>query len=210
MFTGDIDVTRLRSRSGLKWQLYDSDVLPAWVADMDFDIAQPIQTALERQLSNNDLGYPKGSLTPASGLHELFVNRVQSRFGWVIAHEQVEILNDVVQGIYLAIQALTESDEGVVIQTPIYPPFLHAVDETLRRDVLCPLEVGAVRYEIDFDRLEAALDPRTRMLLFCNPHNPTGRVFDQTELERIAEIACRHDLLIVSDEIHADLILGDE
>lgn len=209
MFKCDTDVVRLRSRSGMKWQLYDSDVLPAWVADMDFDIAEPIHNALERHLQNNDLGYPKGSLTVASGLHELFTSRVKSRFGWTVEREQVEILNDVVQGIYLAVQALTEPHEGVVIQTPIYPPFLHAVAETHRHGVLCPLEVGELRYEIDFDQLEADLNPQTRMLLFCNPHNPTGRVFDRGELERIAEIACRHDLLIVSDEIHADLILGE-
>lgn len=208
MFHDDINLTRLRRRTGEKWKRYAADVLPAWVADMDFDVAPPIRAALEQCVGNDDLGYPM--LRRRSGLHELFAERVAERFDWHIEPNQVEILNDVVQGIYICLQTMSAPGQGAVIQTPIYPPFLHAVDLTGRRSVLCPLDPGRTRFEIDFERLEAALDPDTRLLLFCNPHNPTGRVFDRTELERLAEIACRHDLVIVSDEIHADLVLGDQ
>ena len=208
MFHDDINITRLRRRTGEKWQHYDDDILPAWVADMDFDVAPPIRAALQRRLGNDDLGYPL--LKRRSGLHELFVERVAARFDWQVEPDQVEILNDVVQGIYICLQTMSAPGEGAVIQTPIYPPFLHAVDLTGRRGVICPLQAGDTRFEIDFDQLETSIDRTTRLLLFCNPHNPIGRVFDHGELERIAEIACQHDLVIVSDEIHADLVLADQ
>ena len=207
MFHDDIDLARLRRGTGEKWNHYADDVLPAWVADMDFDVAPPIRAALQQHLTDDDLGYPM--LKRRSGLHEMFVERVASRFDWDIKSDQVEILNDVMQGIYICLQTMSAHGEGVVIQTPIYPPFLHATALTNRCGILCPLEPGTTRFEIDFDRLQSALDRTTRLLLFCNPHNPTGRAFDREELERIAAIACRHDLVIVSDEIHADLVLND-
>ena len=208
MFHDDIDLTRVRRSTGEKWNRYADDVLPAWVADMDFDVASPIRAALQQHLTDDDFGYPM--LERRSGLHEMFVERVASRFDWDVEPDQVEILNDVVQGIYICLQTMSAPGESVVIQTPIYPPFLHATALTNRCGILCPLEPGTTRFEIDFDRLESALDRTTRLLLFCNPHNPTGRAFDREELERIADIACRHDLVIVSDEIHADLVLNDQ
>ncbi|MEE2981759.1 MAG: PatB family C-S lyase [Pseudomonadota bacterium] len=207
MFHADTNESKLRRRTGEKWKHYPADVLPAWVADMDFEIAPPIRAALDERLANVDLGYPM--LERRSGLHEMFAERIASRFGWQIDPVVVEVLNDVVQGIYMCLQTLSAEGEGAVIQTPIYPPFLRAVDLTRRRGILCPLEAGKSRFEIDFDRLESALDSSTRLILLCNPHNPTGRAFDREELERLAAIACRHDLVIVADEIHADLVLDD-
>lgn len=207
MFSADIDEARLRRRSGEKWRLYSADVLAAWVADMDFDVAPPIHAALAAQLGHRDLGYPLNQRR--AGLHEVFVERVAARFGWHIEPESVVVLNDVVQGIYICLQTMSEPGEGAVIQTPIYPPFLRAARETGRRGVLCPLAADVTGYTIDFDALEASLAPDVRLLLLCNPHNPTGRAFTRPELERLAELACRHDLVIVSDEIHADLVLDD-
>lgn len=207
MFEPDIDEARLRRRTGEKWRHYPADVLPAWVADMDFDIAPPIRAALASRLGNGDLGYPLNQRR--AGLHEVFAARVAARYGWHIEPESVAVLNDVVQGIYLCLQTMSEPGEGAVIQTPIYPPFLRAVELTGRRGVLCPLEPGERGFEIDFDALEAALGAGVRLLLLCNPHNPTGRAFTREELERLADLACRHDLVIVSDEIHADLMLDN-
>ena len=170
MFHADTNESKLRRRTGEKWQRYPADILPAWVADMDFEIAPPIRAALDERLANVDLGYPM--LERRSGLHEMFAERIASRFGWQIDPVAVEVLNDVVQGIYMCLQTLSAEGEGAVIQTPIYPPFLRAVDLTRRRGILCPLEAGKSRYEIDFDRLESALDSSTRLILFCNPHNP--------------------------------------
>lgn len=194
----------LRRRSSAKWRVYDADVIPAWVADMDFELAPPIRAALEAQVALGDLGYPQ--MYERSGLAELFCARAAARYDWQIEPSQLEFFSDVVQAIYLCLMTLTEPGDGVLIQTPIYPPFLHAVDETGRRALHCPLVPGASRYGIDFDALDAAAR-KARMLLLCHPHNPTGRAFTREELESLAEIAQRHDLVVVSDEIHADLML---
>ncbi len=203
----DINEAALRSRRGEKWQRYPADVLPAWVADMDFVAADPIRDAINERVAAGDLGYPQAHRD--TGLPELFAARVAARFGWSIDAGDVVIINDVVQGLYLGLTTLSDPGQGVVIQTPIYPPFLHAARETGRSAVLCPLVRGATRFEIDFDQLEAAIDGNTRVFMFCNPHNPCGRAFSRAELERIAELCCRHDLVILSDEIHADLVLDD-
>jgi cystathionine beta-lyase len=119
---------------------------------------------------------------------------------------RVEILTDVVQGMYVAVSQLSLPGDGIVVQTPIYPPLLGCVRALERRLVECPLELGEQGYRIDLAALEAALDERTRVLLLCNPHNPSGRVFTRDELTGIARIAQAHDLFVVSDEIHADLV----
>ena len=208
MALDDINEAQLRLRTGQKWSLYPSAVLPAWVADMDFAVAEPIRAALAARIENGDLGYPLP--VARSGIAELFVERVAARFGWHIDASAVVILNDVVQGLYLGLETLSAPGDGVIIQTPIYPPFLHAVAELGRRAVQCPLLAGSTRYEIDFEHLEAAIDGSTRVLMLCNPHNPTGRAFTRDELTRLAALACRHDLVVVSDEIHADLILAPQ
>lgn len=202
-----IDEATLRRRSGAKWSHYPANVLPAWVADMDYAVAEPIRAALAARVAHSDLGYPQG--LERSGLRELFAERMAARFAWQVSPAEVLVLADVVQGLYLCLHTLSAPGDGVVIQTPIYPPFLHATAETGRRAVLCPLRAGRLHYEIDFEQLEAAIDAGTRVLMVCHPHNPSGRAFTRDELERLAEIACRHDLVIVSDEIHADLMLDD-
>jgi len=194
----------LRRKTSAKWTVYPPDVVPAWVADMDFELAPPIRAALEAQLVRQDLGY--APMYERSGLAELFAARAARRYDWSIAPGDVDFFSDVVQGIYFALLALTNVGDGVLIQTPIYPPFLHAVDETGRRRVLCELVPGADRYEIDFDALDAAAAQST-LLLLCHPHNPSGRAYTRAELEGLAEIVLRHDLLVVADEIHADLML---
>ncbi|MCB1746680.1 MAG: pyridoxal phosphate-dependent aminotransferase [Gammaproteobacteria bacterium] len=197
----------LRQRRGEKWHHYPDDVLAAWVADMDFVVARPIRDALSARIAAADFGYPRAHR--ATGLPDLFAERVAKRFGWHIEARDVIILSDVVQGLYLALETLTARGDGVVIQTPIYPPFLHAAHETGRRAVHCPLVDDGEGYVIDFDQLEAAIDADTRLIMLCNPHNPSGRVFTRAELERIAALAVARDLVVVSDEIHADLVLDE-
>lgn len=198
-----LDLARLRRRRGEKWQLYPPDVLPAWVAEMDFPLAAPIRRVLEDALEADDLGYP---INPRPGdLPTVFAERMAARFGWRVDPQRVEVLTDVVQGLYVALDRFAAPGEGVVVQTPVYPPFLHAVRETGRRLVENPLVAGAARFELDLDGLRAALDPDTRVLLLCHPQNPTGRVFERRELEALAELVLRHQLVVVSDEIHADL-----
>jgi cystathionine beta-lyase len=131
------------------------------------------------------------------------------RFGWRVDPQRVEVLTDVVQGLYVALDRFAAPGEGVVVQTPVYPPFLHAVRDTGRRLVENPLVEGLARFAIDLDGLRAAIDPATRVLLLCNPQNPTGRVFERGELEALAELALRHELVVVADEIHADLVYAE-
>jgi cystathionine beta-lyase len=194
---------RLRARTGEKWRVYPPDVLPLWVADMDYPVAEPIRRRLHRAVGLSDLGYPMHPRP--TGLPEIFVERAARRLGWSVDPRRVELLSDVVQGMYVAIQAWSERGQGVVVQTPIYPPFLGSVRTLGRRLVEDRLVPGPAGYEIDFDRLRAALSRDTRLLLLCNPHNPTGRVFRRDELERLAELALAHDLVVVADELHGEL-----
>jgi cystathionine beta-lyase len=200
----DFDTSDLRARTGEKWHHYDSDVLAAWVADMDFPIAEPLQALLQQTADRTDVGYP---INPSpEGLPTVFAERAAERWGWAIDPPRIEVITDVVQGMYVAIETLSEPGDRMIVQTPIYPPFLKAVRELKRELLDAELVRGESRYEIDFDALRKAADGRTRMLLLCNPHNPTGRVFDRTELEGLAEIVLEHDLYVMSDEIHSDLV----
>jgi cystathionine beta-lyase len=200
----DLSIDRLRQRTGEKWTRYPDDALAAWVADMDFPVAAPIQRALQRSLDVGDLGYPHN---PSSAdLPSLFAERAAERWGWQLDPRSVEVLTDVVQGIFIGLLGYSDAGDGIVIQTPIYPPFLGAVQETGRRVTESPLVRGAERYEIDFDQLRAAVDPGSRVLLLCHPHNPTGRAFERAELEGLAELVLERDLVVISDEIHADLV----
>ena len=193
----------LRQRTGEKWQEYPPDVLPLWVADMDYPVAEPIRRRLQRALDVGDTGYP---LHPRpTRIPALFAERAQRRYGWRVEPRRIELISEVVQGMYVAIQQFSEPGEGVIVQTPIYAPFLGAVKNlgrTLLENALVETPQG---YRVDLDDL-AAKAKQARLLLLCNPHNPTGRVFGREELEAIAKIALEHDLVIVSDEIHADLV----
>lgn len=203
----DISEAALRTRRGEKWQHYPADVLAAWVADMDFVVAEPIRAAVSDRLASADLGYPAAHAS--TGLPEQFCERATTRFGWAIDPGDVLILSDVVQGLYVGLQTLSDPGDGVLVQTPIYPPFLHCVEENGRELRASALTAGARRWEIDFDHLRARIDERTRVLMLCNPHNPCGRAFERAELEALAALCCEHDLIVLSDEIHADLVLDE-
>lgn len=200
----DLDIEVLKSRIGEKWNTYPADVLPAWVAEMDFPLADPIREILATALERDDLGYPIG--LRASGLPKVFSERMADRFGWQTDPLRADVITDIVQGLYVSIEVLSEPGDGIIVQTPIYPPFLSAVADTKRRLVENRLIAGNDGWQIDFDALRAKIDPRTRILLLCNPHNPTGRVFRRDELEQLAEIACERDLVVIADEVHADLV----
>jgi cystathionine beta-lyase len=203
-----LDPAQLRRRRGEKWALHPPDVLPAWVAEMDFPLAAPVRRVVEEALALDDLGYPLE--VRRDDLPALFAARMAERYGWSPDPGRVELLSDVVQGLYLALDRLSAPGDGVVVQTPVYPPFLAAVRQTGRRQVESPLrrsgEEGGGGWAMELEDLRRVLDPGTRMLLLCNPQNPTGRVFTRAELEALAELALAHDLVVVSDEIHADLI----
>ena len=203
-----LDRDALRQSRGEKWTTYPADVLPVWVADMDFPVAEPIRRVIRRAADRPDVGYP---IHPApTDVPQLLAARMQERFGWTIDPRRVELITDVVQGMYVALHQFTREGDGVVVQTPIYPPFLGSVRTMKRRLVENPLRLTESGYEVDLDGLRAA-DPGARMLMLCNPHNPSGRVLRRDELEGIAAIAEERDWIVVADEIHSDLVFpGNE
>jgi len=198
-----LDMTRLRSLVGYKWQRYGNEVLPAWVADMDFLQAAPIREHVAHAGANGDLGYPFSE--GPDRLQDVFVERALERYGWQVDIERVELLIDVVQGLYLAMDMYCEPGEAALLPTPIYPNFLSAAAETNRHAIQCPLVRDGARFVVDFDAMEASINDATKVLMMCNPHNPTGRVFERQELEGFAELALRYDLVVVADEIFADM-----
>jgi len=186
-----------------KWRYYGDDVLPLWVADTDFRAPEPVIEALRRRVEHGIFGYGG---EPAE-LRQVFVSRMKRLYDWDIRPEDLIFTPGVVVGFNLACEVVAPAGGGVLIQTPVYPPFLTAPAKAgMRRDEM-ELTLGpAGRYSVDFDAFEAALQDDTRLFLLCSPHNPVGRVFERAELERMAEICLRHNLLICSDEIHCDLI----
>ncbi|NKC15460.1 MAG: putative C-S lyase [Gammaproteobacteria bacterium] len=194
----------LRARNGFKWRRYGDDVIPAWVADMDFPVAEPIQAYVTGAAMRSDFGYP--SKHEAEGLAAIFAARMAAKYGWQIPVERTVLLTDIVQGLYWGVLGTCGEADSAIIQTPIYPPFLRSVKETGRRPILCPLVMDEERFEIDFDAMERAIDTRTRVFMLCNPHNPGGRAFTRAELERLGEWVLQHDLVVLADEIHSDLV----
>jgi cystathionine beta-lyase len=192
----------LRARGGGKWRRYPPDVLPAFVADLDFKVAPAVQAALERFVERQDYVYELH--TDHDELPAAFATWMRDRYGWSPDPALTIETADVVQGIVATIVAYSAPGDGVIAQTAVYPPFLRMIEGTGRRLVENRLREPGERYTIDLDGLREAA-AGARVLLLCNPHNPTGRVFERDELEQIVAIATQHDLTIVSDEIHADL-----
>jgi cystathionine beta-lyase len=204
----DFTVGFLRTRRNLKWRLYEDHVLPAWIAEMDLAVADPVRQALERICAEHDCGYPlrDGEIADRA-VARAFARRMARRHGWFVAPEAVQLCTELVQASLAAIMAYSDPGDGIIIQTPAYPPFYDSIASTGRIVAANPLQAGAAGAEIDcagLDRLASA--GSAKILLFCNPHNPTGRAFRHEELEEVGRIAVRHDLVIVSDEIHADLV----
>lgn len=198
---GEPQLERLRSLAGVKWSKYDDDVLCAWVADMDFDPAPQIKAAVRELVDRGDLGYMALGL---AHLTEAWCDWVESRHRWRPPAEEVWQFTGSLHALEAAMVLNTQPGDGVAFFSPIYYPFRAAVQDSGRRVVDIPLTPGTWR--IDPERLEAAIDPGTRVILFCQPHNPTGRVFDESELAAVADIAERRDLLVISDEVWADLV----
>lgn len=203
----ELPIDVLRMRQNVKWTRYGSDVLPAWVAEMDFAVARPIQRCMERMVADQDYGYPDRGGNHGDGtLVDAFRNRMASRFGWETDPAMVLPLSDLVQGTFASILALSEPGDGVILQLPAYPPFHEAIKSTGRRLIAHRLHSGADGWTHAPDSLSPLIDATTRIILLCNPQNPTGRVFSEAELREIGRVAVERDLVIVSDEIHADLI----
>ncbi len=199
-----------------KWNVYDADVIALWVADMDFRSPQTVIDALRCRVDHGIFGY---GMEPPE-LRPLLQERLQRLYGWHVDAEALVFVPGVVVGFNLATHAVIEGKvlgnakggDGLLAQTPVYYPILRVPDNTgcaLNSMKLTPPGAGTAgngQYQIDLDAFEAAIGPRTRIFVLCNPHNPVGRVFAREELEAMAEICLRHDVVICSDEIHCDLV----
>jgi cysteine-S-conjugate beta-lyase len=192
-----------RSTESNKWHKFPPDVLPLWVADMDFPSPEPVIQALRARVEHGFFGY--GVEQPE--FHEVLCDRLLKRYGWKVPPEALVLLPGVIAGFNMAARAIANPGEGVLMQLPVYPPILRLPDNLqLSRDGVDLVRGPAGRYTIDFDAFERAITPRTRMFLLCNPHNPVGRVFTREELARMAEVCLRRGLVICADEIHGDLV----
>lgn len=200
----DLHLERLHRRRSAKWSRYPPEVIPAWVAEMDFPMAEPVRQALSEAIDSHDLGYPP---SPADiGLGDTVAEWADRSYGWQVEPDWVVILPDVVRGLEVGLKVLTEPGDGVVIQPPVYPPFFMVINHAGRRVVENPLVERNGRFEVDLEGLDDALS-RARTFILCNPHNPTGRSFSKSELEAMAELAVRHDVTVISDEVHSPLTM---
>ncbi len=191
-----------------KWQKYQGkDILPMWVADMDFKSPPAVIEALHRRVDQGIFGYARPVRSTVDGI----VSTFQRRYGWTIDPSWIVWLPGLVVGLNVTAQAFAAAGDEVLCLTPVYPPFMTAPANGGRvaRTVPLVLDRAARRWEIDWAALEAAVTPRTRLFFLCNPHNPIARVFLREELVRLGEFCVRHNLVLCSDEIHCDLILDD-
>lgn len=205
----EYDFDRVVVREGTRCEKYDSreeifgraDVIPLWVADMDFEVAPFITEAIMRRAAHPVYGYE----FRGSGFYDSAAGWIARRGGWNVEPGWMNFTPGVVSGLVCAMRAVTQEGDGVVIQPPVYPPFARVTKSNGRRLVENPLRETNAGYEMDFDDLDRKLNG-AKALLLCNPQNPTGRVFTRGELERVGELCIRHDVVLISDEIHCDLI----
>lgn len=206
----DFDQSIARADTGA--QKYDNrqlifgrpDVIPLWVADMDFAVPPAVSAALQARASHPVFGYHQ---FPES-LYQALQNWYQQRFNWSIERQHILMCPGVVPSIHAVINALTEPGDGVIVQSPVYFPFFSAVTETDRQLIVNPLLETANGYQMNLPELEAQAKAGAKMLLLCSPHNPVGRVWREDELNALLAIAEQNDLIIISDEIHMDLVFA--
>lgn len=195
-----------RHTDSLKWQRY-GDALPLWVADMDFPAPEPVLTALHERIAHGVFGYG----APPDALTEILCARIADLYRWTVTPEQIVYLPGLVCGLNVVCRAIGEPGDDVIVQTPVYPPFLSAPGHQERQLVAAELTAefrdGRLYYTFDDAAFAAAITPRTRLFILCHPHNPVGRAFNEEELTQLAALCERHDLTVCSDEIHCDLLL---
>jgi cystathionine beta-lyase len=195
-----------RGTDSQKWQKYAGcDILPLWVADMDFESPPAIVEALHERVRHGIFGYAR----PVKSTVDAVVVAMEQRYGWKIDPSWIVWLPGLVVGLNVTAQAFAQSNEEVLTLSPVYPPFMTAPKNSGRQSVTVPWALRATGHgwEIDWDALERAVTPQTKLFYLCNPHNPLARVWRRDELTRLAEFCERHNLVLCSDEIHCDLIL---
>jgi cystathionine beta-lyase len=202
-FDFDTPVDRAGTHSS-RWEKYAGrDVIPLWVADTDFRSPPAVIEALRKRIEHGVFGYT----TPPPELRELIVERMARLYAWRIAPESIVYVPGVVSALYMAANRLTKPGDHLLSPSPVYYHLFRAAQHAPREWTDVPIVLEAGRWVWDEERLAASVRPETRMLMLCNPHNPGGTIFTRAELGRIGAFAQKHDLLVVSDEIHCDLLL---
>ena len=197
----------LRRRSSTKWRTYPDDVLPMFVAETDYPLAPAITARLAEAVAIGDTGYTP----PDPGLGRAFAAFSQRRFGWTVDPERVRSTADVMMGVVELLRATTAPGDRVVIAPPVYPPFAICIEEAGCLVEPVPLQAPTADtdgWRLDLAGIERALGDGARAVLLCNPHNPTGTVYPAADLAALADIAARHDAVVISDEIHGPLVRG--
>nr|BAI63278.1 putative aminotransferase [Streptomyces sp. SNA15896] len=201
-----VDLAGFRVRDGEKWGSVADGVLPAWIADMDFPVAPAVREALLHRV-DTDLGYPSGYDESDGGpLGRTFADRMRRRFGFAADPTHVRTFTDINQAMQVALHLGTETGDPVVLHSPACPPFTDVLVKLGRPPRPVPVVHRDGDWQLDLDRVADEVRAGARALFLVNPHNPTGRVFRRAELEALAELAVAHDLLVISDEVHADLV----
>ncbi|MEJ2219767.1 MAG: PatB family C-S lyase [Desulfobacterales bacterium] len=196
-----------RNTTSMKWDKYKGrDIIPLWVADMDFCSPPAVIDALQQRIAHGVFGYT----VPPESLNTIVVKMLQADYGWEIEPQWLVWLPGLVTGLNVACRAVGKDDDDVMTAVPVYPPFLSAPENSRRHLVKVPLQEKDNQWTFDFDRLESEITPHTRLFLLCNPHNPVGRVFTRDELTRLAMICQKHDIIICSDEIHCGMLLDED
>ena len=197
-----------RNTGSVKWDFYaNQEILPMWVADMDFQTAPEIINELKKIVEMGNFGYTK----PPPPLKKITIDRLKNNYNWEVKEDWIVWLPGLVPALNMACRSIGKDGDKVLVLTPIYPPFLKAPNLARRQKVTLDLNLIDNEYQIDFNEFEKIIiEEKVKIFLFCNPHNPLGKVYSKEELQKISEICHRHNVLICSDEIHCDLVLNPE
>lgn len=197
--------TQRRGTNSMKWDLKPSDVLPMWVADMDFESPDEIREALQKITDRQIFGYAK----PSEELKELLTERLAVRHNWMIKKEWIVLLPGLVPGLHASSRILPPHKNAVMTTTPVYYHLFRSAQSAGGITQEVPFKREQDDWAMDFDAMQQNLTPQTGMYMLCNPHNPNGKVFSKEELSHLADFCLSNNLILVSDEIHCDLILND-
>ena len=199
----DEEISR-KNTDCVKWDLRsDDEVLPLWVADMDFKVMPEIQQAIKDRAAHPIYGYTYES----DEYYASIINWLKNRHGLEVTKENLLVIPGVIPGIVNAIHAYTKPEDAIIIQTPVYPPFFHSIEQTKRKLIENPLGEKDGTYRLNFEDFEQKIiENNVKMFILCNPHNPVSRVWTKEELEKLCDICVKHEVMVLSDEIHSDFI----